>query len=104
MDAPLKIYYAFSALASIQTIAIELNDEEVLRINVPTTRFNQNDEYICINTKTHLIEGLDENYNKTGTLYNGQIESGDFFNLPTGQNILYSSQPWNMVKFNYIYY
>lgn len=66
-------------------------------------RLNPNDKYICINTKTHLIEGLDEDYNKTGTLYNGQIESGDFFNLPVGENRI-KSFGFKMIKFNYIYY
>lgn len=60
---------------------------------------------MCIDTRTHLIEGLDENYNKTGTLYNSQIQAGDFFNLPVGENRIKSPVfGFKMIKFNYLYY
>lgn len=83
-------------------IEIKLNNISMLKIQA--SQLNQNDMYFCINTKTHLIEGLDRNYEKTGTLYNSQIIAGDFFNLPLGQNKLSSYIGWNKIKFNYIYY
>lgn len=35
-----------------------------------------------INTKLHLIEGIDSNGNVTGTIYNRYIGGGDFFSIP----------------------
>ena len=41
-----------------------------------------NDYGIQINMKLHLIEGIDEEGNITGTVYNKYIEEGDFFDIP----------------------
>ena len=88
------------------------NEEEIgsLALNSVVKLPNSNDAYICIDMKTHLIEGLDASYNKTGNLYNKYIESGDFFLVPleggtlkvTGSSI--TSPKWSQVKFHYLYY
>lgn len=67
-------------------------------------KLNTNDTQICINSKTHLIEGIDANGIKTGTLYDKFITSGDYFLLPLEDSYLYSSLQWNKVKYNYLYY
>lgn len=85
-----------------QDISISINGNLLNIQNI--WALNDSDNYICINTKTHLIEGLDSNYNKTGNLYNSFITSGDFSLLPVGQNTIISSVPWNTIKFNYLYY
>ena len=54
--------------------------------------------------RTHLIEGLNNSFEKNGTLYNKFIASGDFFDLPVDKNILTSNIPWHSIKFNYLYY
>ena len=60
--------------------------------------------YICIDGRTHLIEGLDENYKKTGMLYNRFITSGDFFLLPIGKSNLTTSIACDKIEYNYLYY
>jgi len=70
------------------------------------------DYYICIDTKTNLIEGLNQSMQKTGNLYNKFIYSGDFFKVPIGNYTISStngaSTPsnvnWNKIIYNYIYY
>ena len=42
------------------------------------------DTYVVINTKINLIEGYNDENNKTGEIYNEYIESGTFFKIPTG--------------------
>ena len=68
------------------------------------TKVGSNDQYICIDNKTHLVEGLDQNFKKTGKLYNRFITKGDFFLLPTDRNTLTSNVDWNSIKFHYLYY
>ena len=66
---------------------------------------NVTDTYIRINSKANLIEGCDENFQTTGTLYNKFITSGDFFKIPTGESQLLSVGA-NCVKieYDYLYY
>ena len=40
------------------------------------------DTKFCIDSSTHLIEGYNNNNQKTGNLYNKYIKSGDFFLIP----------------------
>lgn len=67
---------------SIPSGSIYLNQgNEILRFNAITA---QGSDYgIQINTKLNLIEGIDANNNKTGTLYNDYVASGEFFKIPT---------------------
>ena len=103
LEMPIKIYYP----ATTSNITLSLVDEEgdtnSLVISGSTRQYNS-DVYICINMKTHLIEGVDNNLNKTGHLYNRFITSGDFFNVPVGLNKLMSNIAWHKVTFNYLYY
>ena len=96
MAAPCKIYYAINN--SEQDIDLSffkiLNGESVtyqLLHLANVKKKNTFDEYICIDTRTHLIEGLNSFYTKTGTLYNDCISVGDFFLLPAGQRQLVSN-------------
>ena len=47
----------------------------------------QRDKGIQINTKLNLIEGIDENKNPTGIVYNRYISEGDFFKIPVTDEI-----------------
>ena len=102
IEAPMKIYYNLNNLIG-QDLSLSLNEDKVLNINIIKI-LNDNDIYICIDGKTHLIEGLDENYKKTGQLYNYYITSGDFFLLPIGKNTLTTNKPCNKIEYNYLYY
>jgi len=102
LEVPIKIYYTIND--NNKNINLELNDDsKVLNIE-NISKINADDVYICIDNRTHLIEGLDSNFNKTGTLYNRFITSGDFFLLPIGKNTLTANVDWDSIKFNYLYY
>lgn len=102
LEVPIKIYYTIND--SNKNINLELNDgNKVLNIE-NISKINADDVYICIDNRTHLIEGLDSNFNKTGTLYNRFITSGDFFLLSIGKNTLTANVNWYSIKFNYLYY
>lgn len=69
------------------------------------------DSYLMIDTKTHLVEGLDSNFNKIGNLYNRFITEGDFFKLKVGQNTITStgtsssdSRAFESLKYKFLYY
>lgn len=94
-------YYARTSLKALTKISINSN---ILNFD-----FSNNDRitdtYIRINSKANLIEGCDENFKPTGTLYNKFITSGDFFKIPTGESQLLSVNA-NCVKieYDYLYY
>ena len=94
-------YYARTSLNALSKIYINSN---ILNFD-----FSNNDRvtdtYIRINSKANLIEGCDENFKPTGTLYNKFITSGDFFKIPIGKSQLLSINA-NCVKieYDYLYY
>ncbi len=63
-----------------------------------------NDKYMLINTQTQLIEGLDENKQKTSNLYNKFIDTGNFFWPPVGRSTLSSSVPFESAQYTPLYY
>lgn len=94
-------YYARTSLKALTKISINSN---ILNFDFSNNdRFT--DTYIRINSKANLIEGCDENFKPTGTLYNKFITSGDFFKIPTGESRLLSVNA-NCVKieYDYLYY
>lgn len=102
IETPMKIYYTLNNLIG-QDLSLSLSEDKILNITVEQKLSNQ-DVYICIDGRTHLIEGLDENYKKTGMLYNRFITSGDFFLLPTGKSNLTTSIACDKIEYNYLYY
>ena len=94
-------YYARTSLKRLTKIYINSN---ILNFDF-SDNDNVIDTYIRINSKANLIEGCDENFKPTGTLYNKFITSGDFFKIPTGENQLLSVGA-NCVKieYDYLYY
>ena len=94
-------YYARTSLKRLTKIYINSN---ILNFDF-SNNDNVIDTYIRINSKANLIEGCDENFRPTGTLYNKFITSGDFFKIPTGENQLLSVGA-NCVKieYDYLYY
>ena len=101
LETDFLAYYARTSLAELSRIYIDSN--------ILSFDFNSNDNvtdtYIRINSKANLIEGCDENFQPTGTLYNKFITSGDFFKIPTGESQLLSVGA-NCVKieYDYLYY
>lgn len=85
----------------------EMNFSTMYRVKDAETR-------ICINTRTNLIEGVTNNGNSTGALYNKYLVSGDFFKLPvtlTGDDmhILFYNSSGELINaskvdYEYLYY
>ena len=97
-------FFAYYAKTSLEWLTKIYIDSNILNFD-----FSNNDRitdtYIRINSKANLIEGCDENFKPTGTLYNKFITSGDFFKIPTGESQLVSVNA-NCVKieYDYLYY
>ena len=110
---------------------IELTDESGVRYDDAIITFSSSkadmtnfpeDEYIRINSRTNLIEGLTSEMVPTGHLWNKYIEAGDFFKIPinvtvdstgpsVGDEIIFksysaveSSAPCRELKYDYLYY
>jgi hypothetical protein len=62
------------------------------------------DNYILINSKTHLIEGLNSDFKKTGHLYNKYIYTGDFFDAPVGRSVFLSATKFYKLEYTPLYY
>lgn len=104
IEAPIKIYYSLDNISDI-SLQLETNNEITGVLNIKDIeKISDNDIYLCIDMRTHLIEGLNDSFEKNGTLYNRFITTGDFFDLPVGRSILTSNISWDSIKFNYLYY
>lgn len=80
----------------------------------------EDDTYFAINSKTQLIEGYTgqifvDGFQRSGTIYNGNIEAGDFFKIPRGITYFgsYKGSSWTVVanqipcvslRYDYLYY
>lgn len=131
LDMPIQVVYALpsAAEASGSDYRLTLKDNQIyanvvgamVLKNLKTVSKKRNkqneepDKFLCIDMNTHLIEGLDANRQKTGLLYNDQIESGDFFNVPPGDYVLtleayngesyaLASDQWTQVSYRELYY
>lgn len=101
----LKIYYSIENARSLSKVQLLKKDESICELNFSDIEsLNENDKYICIDTRNHLIEGLDKDFNKTGNLYNKFITSGDFFSLPVGIYYIDSNVEFEKVEFSALYY
>ena len=106
MPANVTIIYDLSTIAS--TFDITLEDEAYTQIGLLSFEnvapLNENDKYICVDTRTQLIEGLDSTFNKTGVLYNKFISGGDFFFPPVGRSYLKSIIEFKSAQYTPLYY
>lgn len=63
---------------------------------------------VRINSKLHLIEGLDNNGELTGQVYNNWIKAGDFFKLEQGESLVVidngSAATTPSITYNHYYY
>ena len=103
LDTPFQIY--FNIENSNFSINLIKDDKVVKNLSLENIeKQNIYDAYICIDMKTNLIEGIDINFQKTGTLYNRFMTSGDFFKLPIGTNIITMSAPAKKINYYNLYY
>ena len=70
------------------------------------SRKDINDEYICVNTYNHLIEGANSNFNITNNVYNIYHTSGTFTKIPVGESYISidSSLEIDRVEYDYLFY
>ena len=101
---PIKMYYTVSSSAKTINIGLSLEDGLTKSLSLSSVIKAGNDWGICVDMKTHLVEGVNSRLEKTGNLYNRYITSGYFFMVPVGLNTLTSNTSWNQVTFNYLYY
>lgn len=67
------------------------------------------DAYVVFNSRLNLIEGYNENDQKTGNVYNQFITSGQFFKIQLGESVLTFDQSngaplVSSIDYNYYYY
>lgn len=100
LDMSLRLFYSSSDASNGFTV--QLSNGSIMEID--SMEIFSGDTYICIDSKTNLIEGYDANFNRTGTLYNKYLKTGDFFKCPVGQQTVTSTIAWNKLVYYYIYY
>lgn len=107
-DLPAYMEIAYNLNNIGNEVSLELREEptgsDIGQLNLTNIVPEAGDTYMVINTQTQLIEGYDASMQKTGTLYNRYIDSGDFFFPPIGRTYLLSSLPFERAKYTPMYY
>lgn len=115
LSVPCKIYFTLENFKSLTKISLGTVNPEaqtaVLNFQKDKGLEDASTEgYVCIDSKTCLVERCDKDYNKTGVLYNRFITSGDFFLIPTNasvsgeQRITSTGASIAKVEYDYLYY
>ena len=105
LDAELKITYKISDAANLKEIRLkDIKGVQLGILEFDNIQKQGNDSYILINSKTHLIEGLNAAREKTGNLYNKFQTAGDFFNAPVGRTELTSNVSFDKMEYTPLYY
>ena len=106
MPANINIIYKLSDIQGGINLSLEdENNNEIGELLFkPVSSLNDNDVYINIDTRTQLVEGLDSKYQKTHTLYNKFITSGDFFHPPVGRSRIKSNMNFVRAQYTPLYY
>ena len=100
IECPIKLFFNSGNLSSISM------GNNYGMLFTPFSLENEDTKF-CIDSSTHLIEGYNNNNQKTGNLYNKYIKSGDFFLIPNdGQNytITTDGAAIQNVEYQYIYF
>lgn len=108
LETDFKAFYTSSALPSA-IILVGTGDVYLGQISFGTISMKGSDQYICVNSRTNLIEGYESlSGAPTGNLYNQYITSGDFFKLPvtTDGTVQFESSGASCAKLDYdfLYY
>lgn len=106
LPAQIKICYPINGATVSLELRMESLEGNLLGIMnfKPIEPIGMDDTYILIDSKTHLIEGLDQNHKKTGNLYNQFLDTGNFFNAPVGRTYIKSNQQFEKVEYTPLYY
>ena len=86
--APFRLIFPVENLNYIKNLTISFKRSETSPVissitfkNKDVSSKNDNDKQLVYDSKLHLIYGIDAEGNKTGTVYNDYIDSGDFFDI-----------------------
>lgn len=107
IDAKLQVFYTaeqFSQLSYLKLLTESGAQVSYLNFSVQSAAIHPGDAYILIDFNTHLIEGLNSQFQKTGRLYNKFVTTGDFFSVPVGKYKLSSSSVMYKVQYTLLYY
>lgn len=113
MPTDWKAYFAISDSSSpgatLTSLVLKSGNNTIASMGFTSiTKQDTNDEYLCIDSRTNLIEGVkvvSGNFVKTGSLYNKFLTSGDFFKIPVGGDYTFvSNSTCNKVEYDYLYY
>lgn len=99
-------YYGIGNFPTTLTLLQDNVTKGILHFESSIQPKKPNDAYIRINSRTHLIEGYNDSFESTGSLYNDKITSGDFFKIPLGDNIFLNSGSalCQRLDYTYLYY
>lgn len=104
MEADFCAYFPFTGDTCSLT-SISIGNNRILTFD-NISKIKETDNYLRINSKTHLIEGCaNTSGDLTGSLYNIYIHSGDFFKIPIGTSTLTATgASCSAITYDYLYY
>ena len=98
---PFKIWFVISKISSF---TISCGSESITVADLDRYEPYFKDYYMVFNVETNTIEGYDSEGRPTGSTYNYGITSGNFFQLPVGeQTIRVSGMQPHKIEFHYWY-
>ena len=108
LPANIEVIYDLNALIGnhiLLTLAQDENNTNIIGyLELDNIIPIEGDQYILINSRTQLIEGLNAARQKTGTLYNRYIIKGDFFWPPQGRSFLLSDNQFIQASYVPMFY
>ena len=106
LDGEIQLIYSLEDVASGLTLQLrqQKNGNNIGLLTLSDVAAVSGDQYIQISSYTNLIEGLDASFNKTNTLYNKYISSGDFFKAPVGLSYLFTDKEFVSSQITPLYY
>lgn len=106
IEADFILKFSFSSSSTLPNIYINLLNKPEYQLNINAIAKKDSDIGVQVNSRNHLIEGIDEEGKITGTVYNEYISSGNFFKIPRGESQMQISGGANPtgIEYDYLYY
>ena len=108
---PFKLKFMYNGSSGTKTVPAMTVSYDTDAIAIKSFTLDAEDFGFQINSKLHLLEGLNEDGELSGKVYNKYILEGDFFNLPktdTCQLLTYQSGNLSnydvSIEYDYLYY
>lgn len=117
MDTDYKLIMKFNgSFIGIDDFAIELDNDPTAQLQLNKINKKGTDTYLILNTAAQILEGaikVENEYVKTGNIYNEYITAGNFFKLPQGESVLkitnaisgsMTPSEYFSINYSYLYY